>query len=146
MCVSPWFEWAGTPWISTEFSSAATHYRTHSNHIYIYVYTPQIIVLKLQGTFHASGDRGAQRADVQRYRYTLILERYIDTGLHIYCYAAKRKRGSKTPESMNTKSICSLHNLFQYKKKTSNSSGLCINDNLLEMSHCDPDSGFWSFG
>ena len=31
-------------------------------------------------------------------------------------------------------------------EKTSHSSWLCINDNLPEMSHSDPDSGFWSFG
>ena len=48
---------------------------------------------------------------------------------------------------MNTKSICSLHNLFQYTNKHPIlSSSVVYNDNLLEMSHRDPDLGFWSFG
>ena len=57
----------------------------------------------------------------------------------------KGSENRKTSESINTKSVCSLHNLFQYKQ-TSNSSWLCINDNLPEMSHYGPDSGSGASG
>ena len=46
---------------------------------------------------------------------------------------------------MKTKSICSLHNLFQYKNKHPIVL-VAYNDNLPEVSHRDPDSGFSSFG
>ena len=115
-----------------------------------------VLVLSLCARFISFSQPGSYRGNLYRHRHRASKQpvgtkyaKYTETGLdQSYKVLLRRqmKAGIKKRRRVWTLSQYVVCTIYFNTSKTSNSSWLCLNKNLPEMSHYDPDSGSGALG